>query len=73
MLYDKLFWVTQHISLLTPDRDPMAHESMDATKVQLDEPICFVGVTYRNMDDGLLLGAEKTPRELDYQSPPEHG
>lgn len=38
----------------------MTDQSTDATKVQLDKPVSFIGVTYRNMGEGFLTGAEMT-------------
>ena len=32
----------------------MADKSKDIIKVQLNEPMRFIGVTYRNMGEGLL-------------------
>ena len=43
------------------------------TKVQLGEPMSFIGVTYRNMGEGLLTGAEMTQGQLYHQSPPHYG
>ena len=34
--------------------------STDTAKVQLDEPMSFIGVTYRNMGEGWLTRAEMT-------------
>jgi hypothetical protein len=33
-------------------------------KVQLCKPMSFIGVTYRNMGEGFLTGAEMTQRQL---------
>lgn len=38
----------------------MTDQSTDATKVQLDKPVSFIGVTSRNMGEGSLKGAEMT-------------
>lgn len=59
--------------LLTPDRDTMTDESTDITKVQFGEPVSFVGVTYRNMGESLLIGGEITQRQLNHRRPPQHG
>ena len=40
------------------------------TKVQLGESVSFIGVTYRSVGEGLLIGAEITERQLYRQSPP---
>jgi hypothetical protein len=39
--------------LLTSDREPTTDQSMNTTKVQLGDPMSFIGVTYRNMGEGL--------------------
>lgn len=44
---------------LTPDREPMTEQCMNTTKVQFGEP-SFIGITYRNVGEGLLTGAEMT-------------
>lgn len=51
----------------------MADRSTDTTKVQLGEPMSFIGVTHRNMGEGLLIGAEMTQRCLQPQSPQQPG
>ena len=48
----------QHTCLLTTDRELLTVQSTNTTKVQLGEPVSFIGVTYRNMGEGLLMGAE---------------
>jgi hypothetical protein len=45
----------------------------DDTKVQLREPMSFIEVTYRNMGEGLLTGAEITQRKMHHQSAPQDG
>ena len=45
---------------LTPGWELTTDESKDTTKVQLDEPICLVKVTYRNSGNGLLGGTGVT-------------
>jgi hypothetical protein len=35
----------KHICLITPSREPMIDQSTGTTRVQLDEPISFIGVT----------------------------
>ena len=47
------------VSLL--HKEPRTDQSAHTTKVLLGEPISFIGVTYRNMGEGLLTGAEMTP------------
>lgn len=36
---------------------------MEATEVQLGEPMSFTGVSYRNMGEGSLTGADVTQRK----------
>ena len=48
--------------LLTPDKEPITDLRIDTIKVQIDEQISFIGVTYRNMGEGLLIGTEMTQR-----------
>lgn len=45
---------TEHTRLLIPDRELRTVQSMDTTEGQLDEPVGFIGVTYKNTDEGLL-------------------
>lgn len=61
----------QHEFLLTQDREPRTDQSLDATKVQIDEPMSFIGVSYRSMGvNNPLTGAEMTQkRQLHYQNP----
>ena len=74
MLCDKMFpGEAQHICLLFPARKLTTDQSTTITKVQLGESIHFIGVTYRNMGEGLLIGAELTKRQLLHQSPLQHG
>ena len=40
-------------------------------RVQLDEVMSFIAVTYKNM--GLLTEAEMTERQLHCQNPSQHG
>lgn len=44
--------------LLTPDQKPTTDQNTDTTKVQFYEPINITGLSYRNMCEGLLKGAE---------------
>jgi hypothetical protein len=43
---------------------------MDTTEVQFDEPMSFIGITYRGVGEGLLIGAEISQRQLH---PPQYG
>ena len=60
-----------HMSI--PDGDPTTGRSVNITTLQLDEPLEFVGVAYRNMGEGLPMGAEMIQRQLHHQSPPQCG
>lgn len=51
-----------------PDRELMTIQSM-VIKVHVGESVNFVGVTYKNMGEELLIGAEITQRQLCHQSP----
>lgn len=52
------------------DKEPRTDQSAHTTKVLLGEPMGFIGVTYRNMGEGLLTGAEMTQRQLHHQGSP---
>lgn len=49
------------------------HPRQGAIKVQLGEPVSFIGVIYRNMGEGLLKGAEMSQRQVRHQSLPQRG
>ena len=49
-------------------KEPRTDQSAQTTKVLLGELISCIGVTYRNMSEGLLTGAEMTQRQLHCQS-----
>jgi hypothetical protein len=46
---------------------------MNTTKFQLEEAICFIGVTFRNVAKALIIGAEITQRQLHDESPAPNG
>jgi hypothetical protein len=50
----------------------MTDQSMH-TKVQLDEPMNFTEVTYRNVGGELVTETEMTQGELYHQHPPQCG
>lgn len=58
---------TCHI-LTHPDRESKADQNTDTTKVQLHEPMSFIGVLYGNMGEGLLTGVDMTHGQLHRQS-----
>lgn len=37
----------------------MTNESTDSSRAQFGEPLSFIGITYRNMGEGLFTGAKK--------------
>lgn len=55
------------------DKEPRTDPSAHTTKVLRGEPMGFIGVTYSNMGEGFLTGAEMTQRQLHHQTPPQHG
>lgn len=59
-----------HIGLFIQDRDLMTGQGMDTNKVQLCEPVKFIGITYRNVSDELLAGAKMMLIHLCPQSLP---
>lgn len=48
----------------------MLRDRRDTTKVQLGEPMGFIGVTYRIIDERLLAGAEVIQRQLHSKPTP---
>ena len=64
MLCDKTFEYLQHIVLLTPDREPMADQSMNTTTVQLGKPLNCTRITYRIWGEELFTEVEMTQRQL---------
>ena len=63
--------MTKFVSTL--HKEPRTDQSAHTTRVLLGEPISFIGVTYRNMGEGLVTGAEMTQRQLHCQSLPSVG
>lgn len=57
--------------LLTPYMELTTEQSMETTAVQLGEPARFIRVTYRNMGEELLTGAEVTHNHI--AKPTHHG
>lgn len=54
MLCDNYSWGHVKKCLLTLDRELTTDHSNDCIKVQFDEPMNFIGVTYRNMGKWLV-------------------
>ena len=74
MLSDKIFpGEMQQTCRLTADRELTTAPSTDTTKVQFGELMHPIEITYRDMGDRLLRGAEVTQRQLNHQSPPKYG
>ena len=51
----------------------MTDQSMDTNKVQLREPLGFIGFIYRSKGEGSLTEAKMTQRYLHHQSQHPHG
>lgn len=56
---------------ITPDREPRTDQSKDIMKIQLGEPLNFIGVISRSVVGLLFTGAEMTQRELYHKKPPK--
>lgn len=54
---------TQHPHLLTPDRKPTTDQSTNTTKDQLGEPKSFIGVSYRNMGEGVTYRSRSDSKD----------
>lgn len=52
---------------------PVAGPSKDATKVQICEPVIFIGIAYSNRGEGLPMGTEVTQRIAASPRPTQHG
>lgn len=59
--------------MFIPDREAMAHQSIDMTKVYLSKPVTSVMITYGNIIKGLLSRAKMTKRQLYHPGPPSIG
>lgn len=55
---------------LLPQNRILIEQSTDTTKVQFDEPIHFIGVTYCNTGEEFLTGVEMTERQLHHHQSP---
>jgi hypothetical protein len=66
VLYDKnSLWQNSSWGDATPftsDRDHKTDQSTDNIKIQLNEPMSFIGATYRNIGKGLGTETEATQR-----------
>ena len=73
MLSDNTFpWEILNTHLLIPDRESITNKSMDVIKVQFGKPMGFIGVTSKNMGNGLLPDAEMTQKQLYQKSLVQH-
>lgn len=52
-----------------PRREPTTNKRTDTRKIQLDEPVSFIGVTYIHTDERLCIETEMTQKQLHHQSP----
>lgn len=55
------------------DREPKTDQSTNITKVQLSGPMSSSRLTNRNVGNGLIMRAEMSKRQLQSQSPWQHG
>lgn len=55
LLFYKTSAEKQNTRLHTLNSDPTTNQSFDTTEVQLCDTVGFIGVTYRNMGEELLL------------------
>ena len=59
--------------LFTSERTTAMHKRLSSIQVQLGEPVTFIGVTYRNIGDGLLIGTQFLKIATSWESPQKHG
>lgn len=71
---DKTFLGNSNTHTYSPQTGWMGtDQSRDTAKVQLCEPVSFIWVTYSRVSEGLPTEADMTQRQLNHQSPPQHG
>lgn len=46
----------------------MTDQGTDTIKVQVGEPMSFIGMPYRNLGEGLFTGREMTQRQLYHRA-----
>ena len=68
----RLFLGRCNTDFLFQDRELMTKQHMNTTKFQLEETVRFIGVTFRNVGEGLIIGAEIIQRQLNVQSLAPH-
>lgn len=54
--------------LVTPNRELTIGQKADATRVKLSDLVSLLDITWRNGDNGLLMGVEMTAMRLHQQS-----
>lgn len=59
--------------MFTPDGEPMIGQNMDTTKVHFGEPMSCIGVTYRNMGEGVVYRSRHDTKTDYHQSPSQNG
>jgi hypothetical protein len=69
----KLFLGRQNTRQLIAYREPRRDPSMDTFRIQLGEPMNFIGVTYRSMGEGSLTGADMTQDSCVIKAHPSMG
>lgn len=62
----EILYLTQNIHLSISDGEPVTDQCVDTIKVQFDEPMSFIGISYRNIGKELLKGTEMTQRQLHH-------
>jgi hypothetical protein len=67
-MYDEsIFGEVQLTTLLIFDIDPTTEYSIDTVKIQLGEPMSFIGVIYRNMGEEIYTGTHMILRQLHHK------
>lgn len=57
---------TAYMYTLTLDREPMADQSMNTTKVRFGEPLGFIKVTFRFRNDSKISASQISPQHGCY-------
>lgn len=73
LLCDKTFPGGHNTYFYSTQRDPRTDQSRNTTKVQSGKSMSFIGITYSNVCEGLLIAAAMTQRQQHQQSPLERG
>lgn len=60
-----------HRHLLSPDSEPKAGQSEDTNKVQICEPMSSMGIIYRSVGVGLLIGQRQKHHHGVDDGPPK--